>query len=44
MLSDHAVLHAEHIEPEGLVMLTILFGPCLAHVNDDQVVVADDVK
>jgi hypothetical protein len=44
MLGYHTVLHAEHVEPEGLVMLAVAAGPTLAHVNDNHVVVADHVQ
>jgi hypothetical protein len=43
VLSDHTVLKTKHVETECLVMLTVLASPCLSHVNDYQVVVADDV-
>jgi hypothetical protein len=36
-------LHAEHIEPKRLVVLTVLAGPRLAHVDDDHVVLADHI-
>ena len=41
MFGDHAVLDAKHVEAERLMMLTIFAGPCLAHVDDDHVVVPD---
>jgi hypothetical protein len=43
MLGYHTVLHAKHVEPEGLVVLAVTAGPRLAHVNDNLVVVADDI-
>jgi hypothetical protein len=43
MLGNHAVLQAEHVESERLMMLAIFARPRLAHVNDDHVVVADHI-
>jgi len=43
MLGDHAVLNAEHIEPERLMVLAVLSSPSLAHVDDDHVIVADHI-
>jgi hypothetical protein len=43
VLSDHAVLNTKHVETECLVMLTVFARPCVSHVNDHHVVVADDV-
>src|SRR5262249_50868828 len=37
VFGDHAVLHAEHIEPEGLVVLAVRPGPCLSHVSRNRV-------
>jgi hypothetical protein len=44
MLGYLAVLHAKHIEPKRLMVLTVTAGPCLAHVNDDHVVLADHIQ
>src|SRR4029077_11602649 len=44
MLGYHTVLHAEHIEPEGLVMLAVTPGPTLAHVDDNHVVIANHIQ
>ena len=43
MFGDHAVLDAEHVEPERLMMLAVFSGSALARINDDHVVVADHV-
>jgi hypothetical protein len=40
---DHAVLHAEHIKPQRLMVLPVRTRPCLAHVNDDHVLVPDHI-
>ena len=44
MFSDHAVLDAKHVEPEGLMMLTIFAGPRLSHINDDHVIVPNHIQ
>ena len=44
MFGYHTVLHAEHVESEGLMMLTVTPGPRLAHVNDNHVVVANHIQ
>src|SRR5262249_55864876 len=44
MFSDDAVLDAKHVEPERLMMLAILAGPRLSHINDDHVIVANHIQ
>src|SRR6476646_1506802 len=44
MFGYHTVLHAEHVESEGLMMLTVTPGPRLALVNDNHVVVANHIQ
>src|SRR4030095_6134827 len=44
MLGYHTVLHAKHVKPEGLVMLAVTACPRLAHINDNDVVVADHIQ
>ena len=44
MLGDHAVLHAEHVEPKRLMVLTVLSRPRLTDIDDDHVVVADHIQ
>src|SRR5215469_16299529 len=44
MLHDLAVLHTEHIEPKGFVMLTVGAGPALPHVYNDHVIFADHIQ
>ena len=44
MFGYHTVLHAEHVESEGLMMLTVTPGPRLAHVNDNHVVIANHIQ
>ena len=38
------VLDTEHVEPERLVMLTVVARPRLPHINDNHVVFADDIQ
>jgi len=38
------VFDTEHVEPERLVMLTVVARPRLPQINDNHVVFADDIQ
>ena len=40
---DHAVLHAEHIKPQRLMVLPVTTRPCLTHLSHDYVLVPDHI-
>ena len=44
MFRNLAILHTKHVEPERLVVFTIPARPCLAHVDDNQIVFSNHIQ
>src|SRR5438067_1381659 len=37
-------LHTKHVEPERLMIFAIPARPCLAHIDDNQIVFSNDIQ